>query len=212
MICWKLEPSIRNVTLQLQCCSYGKIWSSVRQYAIWLVMFQNAQWWKTRTAHNRIALQSFGETHLIKAFQHQLLLCTMRGSFQRTLTLASPQNPNSACLEISEKKVKVLVVQSCWTLCDNMDCSICPWILQARILELVPIPFSRGSLQPRDWTQISCIAGWFFTIWASRKAPGKSVYIYPIITIDTILPTLFHLSINLLAYQFSQCETRCPYT
>ena len=127
MICWKLEPSIRNETLQLQCCSYGKIWSSVRQYAIWLAMFQNAQWWKTRTAYNRIALYSFGETHLIKAFQHQLLLCTMRGSFQRTLTLASPQNPNSARLEISEKKVKVLVVQSCWTLCDHMDCSICPW-------------------------------------------------------------------------------------
>ena len=56
MICWKLEPSIRNATLQLQCCSYGKIWSSVRQYAIWLAMFQNAQWWKTRTAYNRIAL------------------------------------------------------------------------------------------------------------------------------------------------------------
>ena len=34
MICWKLEPSISNATLQLQCCSYGKIWSSVRQYAI----------------------------------------------------------------------------------------------------------------------------------------------------------------------------------
>ena len=37
-------------------------------------------------------------------------------------------------------------------------------------LEYVAIPFSRGSSQPRDWTQVSCIAGGFFTIWATREA------------------------------------------
>ena len=36
-------------------------------------------------------------------------------------------------------------------------------ILQARILEWIAFPFSRGSSQPRDWTQFSCIAGGFFT-------------------------------------------------
>ena len=36
-------------------------------------------------------------------------------------------------------------------------------ILQARILEWVPIPFSRGSLQPRDQAQVSHIAGGFLT-------------------------------------------------
>ena len=45
-----------------------------------------------------------------------------------------------------------------------------PGIFQARILEWVAIPFSRGSSQPRDWTQVSCIAGRFFTIWATREA------------------------------------------
>ena len=39
-------------------------------------------------------------------------------------------------------------------------------ILQARILEWVSISFSRGSSQPRDWTQVSHIAGELFTIWA----------------------------------------------
>ena len=39
-------------------------------------------------------------------------------------------------------------------------------ILQARILECVAIPLSRGSSQPRDWTLVSCITGGFFTIWA----------------------------------------------
>ena len=43
-------------------------------------------------------------------------------------------------------------------------------ILQARILEWVAIPFSRGSSWPTDWTWISCIAGRFFTIWATREA------------------------------------------
>ena len=42
-------------------------------------------------------------------------------------------------------------------------------ILQARILEWLAIPFPRGSSQPRDRTQVSCIAGEFFTIWATRE-------------------------------------------
>ena len=43
-------------------------------------------------------------------------------------------------------------------------------ILQARIIEWVAIPFSRASSPPRDWTQVSCVAGSFFTIWATREA------------------------------------------
>ena len=43
-------------------------------------------------------------------------------------------------------------------------------ILQARILKWVAFPFSRGSSQPRDQTQVPCIAGGFFTSWAIREA------------------------------------------
>ena len=43
-------------------------------------------------------------------------------------------------------------------------------LLQARILEWADIPFSRRSFWPRDKTQVSCIAGGFFTIWAAREA------------------------------------------
>ena len=43
-------------------------------------------------------------------------------------------------------------------------------ILQTRILEWVAIPFSRESSQPRDQTQVSYVAGRFFTSWAIRKA------------------------------------------
>ena len=50
-----------------------------------------------------------------------------------------------------------------------MDYTV-PGILQARILQCVAFPFSRGSSQPRDQTQVSCITGWFFTSWATRGA------------------------------------------
>ena len=67
---------------------------------------------------------------------------------------------------------KVLVWQSCLTLCDpkvcSPPCSSVHGILQARILEWVAIPFSRWPFRPRDPTQVTCIAGRFFTVWAAR--------------------------------------------
>ena len=65
--------------------------------------------------------------------------------------------------------MKVQVAQSCPTLCDPMD-YIAHGLLQAIILEWVAIPFSRGSSQPRDQTQVSCTAGGFFISWATREA------------------------------------------
>ena len=64
---------------------------------------------------------------------------------------------------------EVKVAQSCPTLCDPMDYTIHS-ILQVSILEWVAFPFSRGSSQPRDQTQVSRIAGGFFTSWATREA------------------------------------------
>ena len=48
-------------------------------------------------------------------------------------------------------------------------------ILQTRILEWVAMPSSRGSSKPRDQTQVSCIAGGFFTVWATREAKNTGV-------------------------------------
>ena len=67
----------------------------------------------------------------------------------------------------SEEEVKV--AQLCPTLRNPMDYTV-HVILQARILEWVAFPFSRGSSQPRDQTQVSCIAGRFFTRWDMREA------------------------------------------
>ena len=68
--------------------------------------------------------------------------------------------------EWNENEMKV--TQPCPTLCDPTD-SIVHGILQARILEWVAFPFSRGSSQPRDWTQVFHTVGRFFTGWATRE-------------------------------------------
>ena len=60
-------------------------------------------------------------------------------------------------------------------LCDAMDCSppgsSVQGILQARVLQWVAISFSKGSSRLRDQTHVSCIAGGFFTVWATREVP-----------------------------------------
>ena len=66
-------------------------------------------------------------------------------------------------------KVKVKVAQLCPALCDPMDYTV-PGILQARTLEGVALPFSRGSSQPGNQTQVSLIPGGFLTSWATREA------------------------------------------
>ena len=70
---------------------------------------------------------------------------------------------------------EVKVAQSCLTLrphepCNPPGSSVHGTLIG--ILQWVAIPFSKGSSQPRDWTQVSRIAGEFFTNWATREAPS----------------------------------------
>ena len=80
----------------------------------------------------------------------------------------------------------MLTAQLCPTVCDHIDCSppgsSVHVIFQARILKWKAISFSRASSGPRDRTQVSHIAGRFFTIWAIRKAlpsTKESVFTQP---------------------------------
>ena len=70
-----------------------------------------------------------------------------------------------------EKWGKRKVPQLYPTLCDPTDYTV-HGILQARILEWVAFPFSRGSSQLRNRAQVSCIADGFFTNWAIREPCG----------------------------------------
>ena len=71
-------------------------------------------------------------------------------------------------------------LQQCLTLCDPVDYSLpgssVHGILQARILEWVALPSSRGSFWPRDRTHDSWIEGKFFT----TETPGKPRKSYPL--------------------------------
>ena len=99
---------------------------------------------------------------------------------------------------------KVLVTQSCPTLCDPMDCSppgsSVHRILRARILEWVAISFSRGSFWLRDQTWISCIVGKHFTVWATSKVNFRS---------DQINRSV--MSDSLWAYELQHTRPPCPH-
>ena len=103
---------------------------------------------------------------------------------------------------------KILAAQSCMTLCDPMDCSppgsSVHGIPQARILVWAAISFSRGSSQPRDWIWVSCIAGEFFTNWATREAPWlKYLLLFPLMSLAiSFAICLFHKIII-------SCITKC---
>ena len=100
-------------------------------------------------------------------------------------------------------KVIVKVTQLCPTLCDPMDYTV-HGILQAKILEWVAFPFSSGSSQPRDQTQVSHIAGRFFTSWATREAlnldskscmiisEDKSIHRWLLVTLKGVESVAFH--------------------
>ena len=122
--------------------------------------------------------------------------------------LTFQNHPDSLAGEESEVKVS----QTCPTLCDLMNYTV-HGILQARILEWVGIPFSRGSSQPRDQTQVSCTAGRFFTSWAIREAQiekkrsfEKDSKIHFFFSSSTPLWNGFYISYNHL----QTCKSRCP--
>ena len=78
--------------------------------------------------------------------------------------------------KVLKRKKESEVAQSCLTLWPRgwqPTRLLCPWDSPTRILEWVAISFSRGSSWPRDWTQVSCIAGRRFNLWATREASKK---------------------------------------
>ena len=81
-----------------------------------------------------------------------------------------------SCVSVNTYRMNVKVAQLCPTLCDPMDYTI-HGMLQAKILEWLAFPFSRESSQPRDWTQVSHIAGGFFTSWATKAAQKNELSI-----------------------------------
>ena len=114
--------------------------------------------------------------------KHQIPFQTFSVVIPSDWRVIQPPPNMTKILHTLSRVVKVLVAQSCPTLCNPMDCSLpsssAHGILQAKILEWVSISFSRGSSQLRDRTwvsYVSCIAGIFFTPWVIREAQENSI-------------------------------------
>ena len=85
------------------------------------------------------------------------------GSWNRQGTEGTNPGVRRKCgLHVTSERYKKKVAQSCPALCEPTDHTV-HGTLQARILEWVAFPFSRGSSLPRDGTQVCRIAGGFFT-------------------------------------------------
>ena len=82
------------------------------------------------------------------------------------------------CAWVPSRFSRFLLSVTQWTVACQAPSSF-HRILQARILEWVVISSSRGSSQPRDQTQVSCIAGGFLISWATRKAQELKWVAYP---------------------------------
>ena len=103
---------------------------------------------------------------------------------------------------------EVKATQSCPTLCDPMDYTV-HGSLQARILEWEAFPFSMGSSQPRDWTQVSCIGQILYQLshqespsyWVSTFIPfvcRAQLYVYSFPEIVLLISWKFIATIGFL--------------
>ena len=82
-------------------------------------------------------------------------------------SFSKPPNPDSLCVHVRVLSCVILgqLFATLWTVAHQASLSL--GMLQARILEWVAVPSSRGSSQPRDRTQVSHTVGGFFTSWAA---------------------------------------------
>ena len=91
---------------------------------------------------------------------------------QSCLTLCNPKDcspPGFSVHEISQARILESESESHSVVSDSLQPHGLhnPWNSPGQNTEWVAFPFSSGSSQPRDWTQVSCIAGRFFTSWAT---------------------------------------------
>ena len=158
-ILWKSFSLVDNIIIKLHNIGSTyryKTVSKVLSNSVLMAHFCNIYWAAT------ICWALLGTENSDEQKRHDL--CPHRGC---TNTAQISQNYEH------EMKRESDVAQSYPTLCDPMDYSLpgssVHGIFQTRILERVAISFSRRSSRLRDWTQVSCIVGRCFTVWATRE-------------------------------------------
>ena len=144
--------------------------NKVLHFFKWWQVLRNSRRQKTRELQSHLAtcLERSQHTSLAALFTTEGMQQTRCASAETKMQYLQ-QNIPCVCAKS---------LQSCPTLCDPMDCSppgsSVHGTLQARILEWVATPSSRGSTQPRDQSCISCIAGGFLFSIHFLKTLNKS--------------------------------------
>ena len=137
-----------------------------------------------------------------------IILLIFYGNLQANAGMTTVRGESGSRILVIRVVVGGLVAKSCLTLCDPMDCSLpgssASGILQPRILEWVAISFSRGSFQPMNQTQVSCIVGRFFTNWAMREIIWEQVQLFSLCKQRSLSFYVDHFKslLNLLQYCF----------
>ena len=126
---------------------------------------------------------------LVSALCYALLSCSV---VFHTFLPHGLQHARLLCLWDSPGKNTEVMLSSKWSSWPRDQTQVFHLSLQGspRILECVAYPFSRESSQPRNWTGVSCIAGEFFTSWATREAQFllysrvNQLYVYMYLFLD----------------------------
>ena len=148
---------------------YATLWSVAHQTPLSMGFSKQEYWSGLHALLQGIFLTQGSNPHLLFLLHWQV------GS----LPLAPPEKPNmsNTCYQksinfslwISDK----VVAQPCPTLCDHHGLQparlFCPWNSPGKNIGVDCYYLLQGSSWPMDWTQVSCIAGRFFTIWATGK-------------------------------------------
>ena len=165
--------------------SLSRVWLFATPWTIQPMEFSKPEYWSGLPFPSPGDIPNPGIKHRSPALQADSLPAEPQGSPRVLEWVAYPFSSGSSrprngtrvsCIagifftKWAAREAQVKVTLSCLTFCNPMDYTV-RGILQARILEQVAFPFSRGSSQCRDQTQVSHVAGGFFTRWATREHP-----------------------------------------
>ena len=160
-VCHSVTPHGANHTQRIHYRDYRFL--SISQ--VWGMNWDNFDRMGNVTGH--FSVNWFREQHFPHAQQGLHCFWSLCKAFNVILC-------NMLCVKV---KVKMLVAQPCWTLCDPARL-LCPWDFPGKnILGWVAILISRESSWPRDRTWVSCTAGSFFNVWVAREALAKDAFL-----------------------------------
>ena len=147
--------------------------SYTRQYLAWRIPWTAWSMESQRVGHDRATL-TFRHIYKSQLTQGWLKCCRV-----------IHENANNGYIWVVSNN---LSFESESESCSLVSDSLWPSILQARMLEWVAFPFSRGSSRLKNWTQVSHIAGGFFTSWEPQGKP-KNMGVCSLSLLQGIFPT-----------------------